>query len=88
MDKQDNLLQFPCEFPVKVMGLRHERFVHNILEVVQRYVPDFPPEQVEMRPSSGGKYLSITCNIWAVSQDQVNLLYTALKAHPDVKVML
>lgn len=84
----DNLLQFPCDFPIKVMGLKHTRFVQNILDVVLRYAPDFAAETVELRPSSAGKYLSVTCTINAVSQDQLNGIYTALKAHPDVAVVL
>jgi len=81
-------LQFPCEFPIKVMGLKHQRFVQNIVDVVTRYAPDFEAASVELRPSETGKYLSVTCTIQATSQDQLNLIYTALKGHPDVAVVL
>jgi len=70
------------------MGLKHQRFVQNILDVVHRYAPDFEAETVELRPSSEGKYLSVTCNINAISQDQLNGIYMALKAHPDVTIVL
>lgn len=81
-------LQFPCEFPIKVMGLKHPRFVQNIVDVVVQYAPDFDAAKVELRPSEKGKYLSVTCTINATSQDQLNLIYTALKGHPDVAVVL
>ncbi|HEX5033750.1 MAG TPA: DUF493 domain-containing protein [bacterium] len=84
----DSPLKFPCEFPIKVMGLKHSRFVQNVVDVVLRYAPDFDTAQVELRPSDKGKYLSVTCTINATSQDQLNLLYTALKDHPDVAVVL
>lgn len=84
----DSPLVFPCEFPIKVMGLKHSRFVQNVLDVVLRYAPDFEAASVELRPSEKGKYLSVTCTINATSQDQLNLLYTALKGHPDVAVVL
>jgi putative lipoic acid-binding regulatory protein len=88
MHDGESPLKFPCTFPIKVLGLKHQRFVQNILDVVLRYAPDFPAETVELRASSGGKYLSVTCTIEAVSQDQLNNLYTALKGHPDVAVVL
>ena len=88
MNQPTGLLQFPCEFPIKAMGLKHPRFVQNILDVVLKYAPDFPPQSVEMRPSTQGKYISVTCTITAVSQDQINAIYTALKAIPDVAIVL
>ena len=88
MSQPTGLLQFPCEFPIKAMGLKHPRFVQNILDVVLKYAPDFPPQSVEMRPSTQGKYISVTCTITAVSQDQINAIYTALKAIPDVAIVL
>ena len=88
MSPPTNPLQFPCEFPIKAMGLKHPRFVQNILDVVLKFAPDFPPQSVEMRPSTQGKYISVTCTITAVSQDQINAIYTALKAIPDVAIVL
>ncbi|HKY62298.1 MAG TPA: DUF493 domain-containing protein [bacterium] len=81
-------LIFPCEFPIKVMGLKHSRFVQNVVGVVLRHAPDFDAAQIELRPSDKGKYLSVTCTINATSQDQLNQLYTELKGHPDVAVVL
>ena len=88
MDQPESPLTFPCEFPIKAMGLKHPRFVQNVLEVVLRFAPDFPPQSVELRPSSQGKYLSVTCTITAISLDQVQQIYTALKEHPDVAIVL
>ncbi|HCU24389.1 MAG TPA: hypothetical protein DF383_05165 [Deltaproteobacteria bacterium] len=88
MSNGESGLQFPCEFPLKVLGLRHSRFVQNVVSIVRGYAPDFAPESVGLRPSSGGKYLSVTCTITAQSQDQLNMLYIALKRHPDVAMVL
>ena len=84
----DSPLKFPCEFPIKVMGLKHSHFVQNVVDVVTQYAPDFDAASVELRPSEKGKYLSVTCTINATSQDQLNRLYTALKGHSDVAVVL
>ncbi|MCF8197911.1 MAG: DUF493 family protein [Sulfuritalea sp.] len=85
---QETLLEFPCDFPLKIMGATTEGFVQTIVEVVIRHAPDFDAATVEMRPSSAGKYLSLTCTVRAVSQLQLDSLYRELTAHPMVKVVL
>lgn len=83
-----DLWQFPCDFPIKIMGERHDDFAQTIASLVQQYAADFNPAQIEMRPSSSGKYLSLTCTVRATSKDQLDALYQALSAHPMVKAAL
>ena len=85
---RQTLIEYPCEFPIKVMGVRVEGFAQAVTEVVLRHAPDFDPAGAEMRPSSKGNYLAVTCTFRAVSQVQVDALYRALTAHPMVKVVL
>ncbi len=87
-ENPDTLLEFPCEFPVKIMGERRDDFAQIMVAIVLRHAPDFIAESVEMRASSGGKYLSITCTIRATSKLQLDNLYRELTAHPMVKVAL
>lgn len=87
-ENPDTLLEFPCEFPVKIMGERRDDFAQIMVAIVLRHAPDFIAESVEMRASSGGKYLSITCTIRATSKPQLDNLYRELTAHPMVKVAL
>ncbi len=87
-DGEDTLLQFPCDFPVKVMGLRADDFAQCMVEIVLRHAPDFATESLEMRASSTGKYLSLTCTIRATSRAQLDALYLELTGHPLVKVVL
>ncbi|MBL8445487.1 MAG: DUF493 family protein [Zoogloeaceae bacterium] len=82
------LLEFPCNFPVKIMGSRVDEFAQVIVALVLEHAPDFDPSSVEMRPSSKGNYLSLTCTIRATSQLQLDNLYRALSSHPLVKVAL
>ena len=88
MADQETLLEFPCEFPIKVMGETCDGFAEAIVEVVRMHAPDFDATRVEMRPSSTGKYLSLTCTIIATSKPQLDDLYRALTSHPMVKVVL
>ena len=85
---EDSLLQFPCDFPMKVMGRRQDGFAQAVLEVVLRHAPDFDAAAMEMRPSAKGNYISFTCTIRAVSRAQLDALYGELSAHPLVKVVL
>ncbi|MBM4190484.1 MAG: DUF493 domain-containing protein [Betaproteobacteria bacterium] len=88
MSETGTLLQFPCDFPLKVVGVRSDDFAQQIVAVVQALVPDFRPETVEMRASQGGKYLSVTVTVTARSQVQLDALYQALTRHPGVKFVL
>jgi putative lipoic acid-binding regulatory protein len=84
----DTLLEFPCDFPLKIMGLAADDFAQEVCAVVVRHAPDFDAASVEMRASSGGKYVSLTCTVRATSKGQLDALYRELTSHPLVKVVL
>jgi putative lipoic acid-binding regulatory protein len=88
IDAGETLLEFPCDFPIKIMGSRTDDFVQVIVDVVLRHAPDFAAETVEMRASRGGNYLSVTCTVRATSRQQLDNLYRELTGHPMVKVVL
>lgn len=88
MTERSTLLEFPCDFPLKIMGARTDDFAQTIVTVVLHHAPDFVPSTLEMRPSAKGNYLSLTCTIRATSQAQLDALYRELSAHPAVKVVL
>lgn len=82
------LLQFPSDFPIKIMGKRVDGFADEIAAVVRRHAPDFDATTVEMRSSSKGNYLGLTATIRATSRAQLDALYRELSTHPLVKVVL
>jgi hypothetical protein len=86
--RADTLLEFPTDFPLKIMGERHDDFAQVVVEVVLRHAPDFDPATLGMRPSSGGRYIGLTATIRATSKAQLDALYMELSAHPMVKVVL
>ncbi|MEW5780830.1 MAG: YbeD family protein [Pseudomonadota bacterium] len=88
MTKQETLFEFPCDFPIKVMGATREGFAQAIVEIVSKHAPDFDAATVEMRPSRAGHYLSVTCVIRATSRPQLDALYRELTSHPWVKIVL
>jgi uncharacterized protein len=86
--ERETLIEFPCDFPLKIMGAAVDGFAQTIAAVVQRHAPDFDPASMQMRPSKAGNYLSLTCTIRATSQAQLDAAYRELSAHPLVKVVL
>ncbi len=86
--RRDSLIEYPCDFPIKVMGLKVDGFVHALTAVAEQFDPAFDASRIELRPSSSGKYLGVTLNIHATSREQLDNLYRALTAHPMVKVVL
>ena len=87
-EQPETLLEFPCAFPLKVMGLSSDALAQTVLEIVRRHAPGFDGAQMEMRASSGGKYVSLTCTITATSKAQLDAHYRELSGHPLVKVVL
>jgi uncharacterized protein len=85
---EPSLLEFPCDFPLKIIGFQRAGYAQSILEVVQRHAPDYDGSTMEMRPSSKGKYLSLTCTVCATSQQQLDDLYRELCNHPMVVKVL
>jgi putative lipoic acid-binding regulatory protein len=84
----ETLLEFPCSFPIKIMGRTEDSFANAMLEVVLRHAPDFDSATLVMKASSGNKYLSLTCTINATSKQQLDDLYREITAHPMVVMAL
>jgi putative lipoic acid-binding regulatory protein len=82
------LIDFPCDFPIKVMGETHETFAEMMITVIRQHSPAFDASRVEMRASSTGKYISLTCLVTVDSQMQLDNVYRALTSHPLVKYVL
>lgn len=84
----ETLIEFPCDFPIKVMGETHTDFSAQMIQTIQKVLPSFDAAKVEMRSSSGGKYISLTCTVHVTSKPQLDDIYRALTAHPMVKFAL
>jgi len=83
-----SLIEYPSQFPIKVMGLNADGFVHAITRIAEQFDPAFDAATVELRPSKGNKYLGVTITITATSREQLDELYRTLSTHPMVKMVL
>jgi putative lipoic acid-binding regulatory protein len=88
IDPKNSLIEYPCDFPIKVFGEARPDFAQAIAIVVQKHAPDFDSASIEMRNSSTAKYISLTCTIRATSREQLDNLYRDLSSHPMVKMVL
>ncbi len=83
-----SLIEYPTDFPIKIMGKREPHLVKTIVDIVQRHATDFDASTVEMRASKKNNYLSVTCTVHATSREQLDALYRDLCDHPAIVMVL
>ena len=84
--KFDELLDFPCLFPFKVLGVADDALVEQVVAVLQQHAPgDYSPTT---KPSSKGNYLSVTVTVTAQSKEHLETMYSALGQIELVRVVL
>ena len=88
MKDEESLLTFPCQFPIKIMGLQLDNFEASMVMVARKHIPSLGEGCVKSRPSKTGKYLAVTITFQADSQVQLYNLYRELSARDDVKMVL
>lgn len=81
-------IEYPLDFPIKVMGKNSPGFAQTVAAIVQRHAPDFDSSTIEMRASRKNTYLSVTCLVHARSREQLDALYTELSGNPAVVMVL
>jgi len=86
--RADSLIEYPSQFPIKVMGTKVDGFVHAVTYIAEQFDPTFDASTIELRESKGGNYLGVTITVTATSREQLDELYRTLTSHPLVKVVL
>jgi putative lipoic acid-binding regulatory protein len=82
------LLEFPCRFPIKVMGAATDDFRSLVLGIITRHFGEPAAGDIEERPSGGGRYLGITITVQAESKAQLDAVYRDLTSCRQVLVAL
>ncbi|PCE25836.1 DUF493 domain-containing protein [Paraburkholderia acidicola] len=85
---EESLIEYPCDFPIKVMGKSHPEFADTIVTVIRQFDNSVDAGRIEVRPSSGGNYTGLTVTVRAINREQLDDIYRALTGHPMVKVVL
>ena len=87
-EQEAPLLEFPCDYPIKVMGDAHEELHQHVLQVMHVHAPGFDQSKITVRESSKGKWQSITLIITATGKPQLDAIFTDLKNSSRVKMVL
>jgi putative lipoic acid-binding regulatory protein len=85
---EESVIEFPCDFPIKAMGVASETLQDTVVDIVRRHAPDLPDSAVTARPSSNGKYYSITVTVRARSRAQLDAIYQDLTDCQHVLMVL
>jgi len=88
MQPQAPKIEFPCDYPIKVMGRAAPDYKELVLDIIQVHAPDLDYERVSVRQSRNGKYYSITVTIIATSEPQLAAIFEDLKASGRVEMVL
>jgi putative lipoic acid-binding regulatory protein len=83
-----SMLQFPCDFPIKIMGGGSPDFRQLVVELVSRHAPDLDEARISVRESRAGRYQSVTVVVNACDRAQLDALYRELSRHPRITMVL
>ncbi len=87
-ENAEPLLVFPCEFPLKVVGINSPDFIEQILSVIKKYDPAVDLSKLKEKGSAKGNYLSLSITVNMPSQEVLDSLYRELVDHPLTKFVL
>ena len=86
--EKETLFEFPCEFPIKCMGINAPEFEIAVIKIMNRHVPDLGEGAIKSRLSKEGKYCAMTITITASSKQQLDAIYMDLTSSIHVKMSL
>jgi putative lipoic acid-binding regulatory protein len=87
-EDKESLLEFPCEFPIKMMGRVSDSFRITAVGLVEKHYGEIAENSIAVAPSRNGNFLSVTVTIVAESQEQLDNIYRDLTDHEDILVAL
>ena len=77
-------LDYPCQWLYKVIGTDHEQLRLAIMEIIT----NIPCEISISNSSPAGKYLCLNLEITVQNEEERNSIYSDLKAHTHIKMVL
>ena len=88
MSEQQSLLQFPCDFPIKVMGRSGDDFEFAVVQILRKHIPNLSEGAVSRRDSKQNNYAALTIMVEAHSREQLDAIYQDLTACEHVLMAL
>jgi putative lipoic acid-binding regulatory protein len=84
----ESVIQFPCEFPIKMMGRDTPEFRAIAVSLVENHVGPLAEESIQINLSAKGNFVSVTVTVTATSQQQLDDIYRDVSGHEDVLMAL
>tara|TARA_B100000959_G_scaffold27851_1_gene26786 strand:+ start:8945 stop:9220 length:276 start_codon:yes stop_codon:yes gene_type:complete len=86
--KSGKLIEFPCKFPIKVLGKDCKRFYKSVSLVMHSHSQNFSEEKVKKNKSKKGKYISLTCIVDVNNQNELDEIYIDLSQNQNILFVL
>ena len=87
-ERTDELFNFPCDFPIKIMGRCNCELETLVVEIINKHVSNLTEGAVKTRPSGKGNFISVTVTVKATSREQLDNIYRELTAREEVLMAL
>ena len=81
-------MEFPCSFPIKMMGYDSPEFHRTVREIVEKHAGPIDDDAIQSALSRKGRFVSVTITVLAQSKDQLDAIYHDATAHADVLMAL
>lgn len=88
MNKQESPLEFPCRFPIKIMGKERPDFQDHVVGLISSHVGEIADTDIAIRPSSKGNFIGLTVTISAKSREQLDNVYRSLTSSKRILFVL
>jgi putative lipoic acid-binding regulatory protein len=82
------LIDFPCTFPVKIIGTNAPSFIEEIKKITKRHFTAFVDTDLSQKQSKKNNYLALTVTVYALNQEMLDEFYQEVTKHKDVRMVL
>jgi putative lipoic acid-binding regulatory protein len=88
MNKNVSLIEFPCEFTIKIIGNNANSFEQDIRAIIFKHFANGKEIKISCKTSDKNNYIAISATVHAKSKEQLDAVYMELTKHPDAKMVL
>lgn len=88
MVSDESIIEFPCRFPIKMMGRDTPEFHATARLLIEKHVGPLDEASIQTNLSGKGNFVAITVTVTATSQQQLDDIYRDVSGHEDVLMAL
>lgn len=85
---KEPLLQYPCDYPIKVIGSNSEVFIAQVSDIIRQHFPDLNASRIKHSKSANGKFISISVMLHLHHEGELHAAYQAIKTVPGLQMVL